>query len=187
MSEHVERTIEMVQKQVRDAERDLSEKKRMVNTLCGLIGRPPLYADAERAATESVDIRSDEFYGQPLATVVRRVLEKRKAANLGAATAPEIFEAMKAGGYDFGKTGDANSKRNLRISLTKNSAIFHRLPGNRYGMLTWYPNVKPARAVNGDTDEEDEDEGVGLDQMQKEFGDKPADAASDSKPQAAKK
>src|SRR5690242_16828271 len=87
VSDHVERTIEMVQAQISDLEQQLSEKKKIVNSLCGLAGRPPIYE--EEPSRGLTAIRSDEFYGKPLATAVREVLERRKLANLGAASVAE--------------------------------------------------------------------------------------------------
>ena len=39
MSQHVTETIAMVQEQVRQLEAELAEKRRMVNSLCGLVGK----------------------------------------------------------------------------------------------------------------------------------------------------
>ena len=33
----------------------------------------------------------------------------------------------------------------LRISLGKSSHTFHKLPNGQYGLLEWYPNVKPPK------------------------------------------
>ena len=87
MTDHVQRTISLVQAQVRDLEQQVAEKKRMVNSLCELIDQPPLFASTEPVSGGgSVAIRGDEFYGKALATVVRRILEKRSQASLGAAS-----------------------------------------------------------------------------------------------------
>jgi hypothetical protein len=114
-----------------------------------LASEPRIYAIIDERPSESPGFRSDEFYGQPLSTVVRTILEKRRAANLGAASVAEIYDAMEQGGFSFGSSNSENAKRNLRISLTKNSAIFHRLPNNRYGLLEWYPNVREAKSRAG--------------------------------------
>ena len=78
MHEHVNKTIDMVQGQIGELESQLLEKKRMVNDLCGLASRPPIYGDAELTARRAASgARPDEYYGKPLATVVRMILEKR--------------------------------------------------------------------------------------------------------------
>jgi hypothetical protein len=61
---------------------------------------------------------------------------------MGPATVKEIYDALKAGGYKFETKNDANAMRNLRISLTKNTSIFHKLPGGEFGLNEWYPKLK---------------------------------------------
>lgn len=140
----VRHTIAMAQGKLADLEGQVKATKRMVNELCGWIGQPPIYeiSDADKHTTV---IRSDEFYGQPLAKVVRSILEKRRAANLGAAAISEIYDAMVHGGYAFETEVPTNAKRNLRISLTKNSSTFHRLPNGKVGLLEWYPSARETR------------------------------------------
>lgn len=88
-------------------------------------------------------IRADEFYGQASATAMREILKKRRAAGNGPASVNEVYDTLLAGGFAFETDDVENRKRNLRISLSKNTAVFHRLPdGNRYGLCEWYPDVK---------------------------------------------
>jgi hypothetical protein len=141
---HVGRTIEMVQGQIRDLERDLAEKKRMVNSLCGLIGQTSIYANFEPALAGTV-LRSDEFYGKALTSVVRSILERRQAANLGAASTDSIYADMIRGGYQFDAKNEMTAKRSLAISLAKNSYLFHRLPNEDWGLVVWYPNIPKAK------------------------------------------
>jgi|GEM_PF-841677 len=145
MSEHVSQTIQMIHGQIRDLERDLSEKKRMVNYLCGLAGQPPLYPESSLETSGIRPIRSDEYYGQPLATAMRMVLERRQAGNLGPANVGEIYDALVAGGYKFDTKNQENAKRGLYNALTKNSTTFHKLQNGGYGLLEWYPGVKEAK------------------------------------------
>ena len=130
----VSRTIEMVQAQVLALEQQVAEKKRMVNSLCGLIGRTPVYANTEPERGIAVGIRHDEFYGKPLASAVRSILEKRNAAGLSAATLYEIFDAMKQGGFRFNAKNDGTARRSLAISLAKNTVTFHKLPNGTIGL-----------------------------------------------------
>jgi hypothetical protein len=51
----------------------------------------------------------------------------RGAANQGAATADDLYDALIAGGFDFEEKSEALSKWNLAISLGKNGA-FVRTP-----------------------------------------------------------
>jgi hypothetical protein len=96
-------------------------------------------------------VRSDEFYGQPLATAIRAVLEKRKGAGIGPAAVRDIYDTLGSGGFKFEAKDEDNAIRGLRQSLTKNSSTFHKLPNGLYGLLEWYPNAKPARP-DDDTD-----------------------------------
>jgi hypothetical protein len=146
MSEQVMGTIELLQSQIQKQEQEIAEKKRVINTLCPLAGIPAIYAEIESASTVSGAIRADEFYGQPLQSVVRSVLEKRKRANLGPATVKDIYLAMKAGGYQFSAKNDDYAMRGLYQSLTKNSGTFHKLPNGQYGLLAWYPTAKAAKS-----------------------------------------
>jgi hypothetical protein len=147
----VSRTIEMVQGQIRGLESDLSEKKRMVNSLCSLIGRPAMYANTEPVGGSAVGIRADEFYSRPLATVVRSILEKRQAIGLGAASLDELYEAMVQGGFRFEAKNDGTAKRSLSVSLAKNNTTFHRVPNGHIGLLEWYPDAK--KSSNGKKDD----------------------------------
>jgi len=95
MSEHVERTLEMVVGQIADLQRQLSEKKKIANGLCQLAGHPPMFED-EEAVTTGTALRPDEFYGRPLATVVQEVLERRRRSGLGAATVRRFLKPCLA-------------------------------------------------------------------------------------------
>jgi hypothetical protein len=137
------------------AESRIAEQKRMVNRLCELAERPPLYANIDEPNAPQIgNIRTDRFYGQPLATAIRDYLQMRKASGLGAASVREIYDTLIKGGFKFEAKDDVNAQRGLRQSLTKNSATFHKLPNGAYGLLEWYPGAKPARPDR----EDDEDE-----------------------------
>ena len=159
-AEHVSRTIEMVQSQILNLEKQLSEKKRMVNGLCALVDRPAVYADTDPSAEMAVGIRSDEFYGRPLASVVKAILQKREAARLGAASLDELYDAMIRGGFKFEAKNDGTAKRSLAISISKNAA-FHRVPNGNIGLTAWYPEAKRGNGTkaenNGQAREVDDD------------------------------
>ena len=131
-----------------------------MNTLCTVAKREKMYQLEEQAEVVPSRIRPDQFYGQPLASAVRTILEMRKQQDLGAATVKEIFEALTMGGYQFNTKNDEVAVASLRNSLSKNTVTFHKLPNGRFGMLNWYPNARPAKAAqNGgaipDTPEEE--------------------------------
>lgn len=145
---HVVGTIELLQSQIREMDREIAETKRTVNVLCKRINRTPIYHDTE--PTQTTSHRSDEFYGKPLASVVRTILERRQAAGLGAASVDTIFNAMKNGGFLFDNAkNDGTAKRGLSVSLSKNTVTFHRLPNEDIGLLEWYPNAPQKAKSNG--------------------------------------
>jgi len=131
-------------------ETELAQKKRLVNELCKEYGHSPRYPDVEQPKVASLGTLSrDQFYGRPMATVVREYLEMRGPSNRGgrgAASVNEIYDALSTGGFKFETKDEANAKRVLRIALSKNSVTFHKV-GNNYGLLEWYPNVKPTRQL----------------------------------------
>jgi hypothetical protein len=156
MREDLKPALAELAKKLSDAERTVSETKRMINTLCDISGVAHMYVDADEASRPIVtSMRTDQFYGKVMSTSAREYLEMRKAANLGPAQPREIYEALVEGGFKFDTKSELNALAGLRQTLRKNSSIFHRLPNGRYGLLVWYPNAKPAR----DDDDGDDDAG----------------------------
>ncbi len=168
----VERTIEMVQDQIRNLENDLAEKRRMVNSLCKLIGREAIYNNVEPSQVGTV-LRSDEFYGKSLTSAARTVLERRGAAGLGAASVDALYADLIRGGFQFDAKNDGTARRSLAISLAKNSYLFHRLPNGDWGLVGWYDKL-PAKSKGTWSKENKDEKGqkADLDQpYQNEFSD----------------
>jgi hypothetical protein len=137
-------TIVNLQTHIRELEQEIVDTKRMVNRLLVRKGQQAMYSEASFGADigNVFAIRSDQFYGQPLSTAIREYLKMRWAANLGAATVTEIYDALSRGGFAYDTENEDNRKRNLRISLTKNSALFHRLKnGTHFGLPDWYETI----------------------------------------------
>jgi hypothetical protein len=154
MSKTVDQVITELAAEITADEANLRKKKETVNTLCGVVGRPPAYALESATASVPTQIRSDQFYGQPLAASVRTILEMRRAQNLGAATNREIFDALTTGGYEFDTRNDDIAQKSLRNSLAKNTALFHKLPNGRFGLVSWYPNAKKTRSFPATSEDE---------------------------------
>ncbi len=154
MNSELQGAINLLQRKVADQEKALTHTKNLINDLCIEAGEPPIYTDIQRDS-EGIgrSIRSDQYYGQPLATAVRSFLEGRET--IGPATVDEIYDALIKGGFQFEGKGEDNQKRGLRISLTKNSVTFHKVPNGSYGLLSWYPNAKLAK-VEARSDESSE-------------------------------
>ena len=145
MSDDFSPTIATLQEHLRQQEEEARSTKRLINQLCQRSGKPLVYTDVDSEAAISGTIRRDEFYGVPLASAIKKFLEKRR--NVGPATVNEIYSALVAGGFKFEAKNDANAKRALYISLAKNSYAFHKLPGKSdeeavFGLLEWYPDAK---------------------------------------------
>jgi hypothetical protein len=151
-TDDLQTAIDVLKMRIRSKEEDINRLKRTVNEMCADAGQDVPYADIGNSdAGNNASIRSDQFYGQTISSAAKTYLEMRRSQ--GAASVNDIFAALKNGGFKFETKDDGNAKNGLRISLRKNSSIFHRLPGGAYGLLAWYPNAKPPK----DDDEAGED------------------------------
>lgn len=83
-----------------------------------------------------------------------------RAAGDGPASPREIFDVLKAGGFQFETKNDDVALVSLRATLRKNNRVFHRLPTGTYGLLTWYPNAKPPKESTKVEVEESDEESV---------------------------
>ena len=144
--DHFDETIAVAQEKLRGLELQVVETKRIINALCELAGRTPMYSSVTADETPALTaIKDDTFYGLPLATAITLYFKMRKLAGDGPASVAEIYIALKRGGYVFDAKNDDYAKRGLRNSLGKNTQTFHRLPSGAYGLREWYPAVKNAR------------------------------------------
>lgn len=170
MSDHLLKTIEIFEKKLADQLAVVRSSKQLINQLCIEAGLPSRYADAttNEKSGPNLIIKSDQFYGQPQASCIREILEMRRALEQGPATINEIYESLVEGGFLFDTKNDDNAKRGLRISITKNSALFHKLPNGKIGMLEWYPNAKnkPKKGAVVDNDTQEDAEADGEDESE---------------------
>jgi len=154
MSENIKNTIEDLQVELQKHEEEVVSTKRLINQLCAHAKMPSMYPDSElEVNTVAVNVQRNSFFGRPLTTCVRDYLEMRKRAKLGAASLNDIFDALKAGGYDLqtvSAKGELDQKRGVAISLGKNSVTFIRLPTDDWGLLEWYPNVRERKKKAGE-------------------------------------
>jgi hypothetical protein len=147
MSPHIEQSILELQEHLAGLEDQARDTKKAVNALCRVAGKPAIYTDLDaEGRIVSAQIRGDEYYGKPLATVVREILEKRHRLGIGPASVDELYDDMLEGGYQFDGKNPHNAKRSLRISLAKNTSTFHRLPNRKIGLREWYPGLKEAKS-----------------------------------------
>jgi len=144
---HIDKTIEELKQKVQDKQKELIEAQTMVNSLCKMAGKPPIYIIEEESKIATGELQGDEYYGRPLATVITTILEGRKIQGFGPATIKEIYEQMTAGGYQFDAKNDNNAMRGIRISMSKN-VKFHKLPNGKWGLKEWYPNIKDGKGTS---------------------------------------
>lgn len=143
MSEHLQKAIAELETKLEDQLKAVAKTKSGINQLAELAGLPVPYPETEERASGGT-IRPDQFYGKPLHTAMRAYLDMRGPTR-GPATVNEIFDALKLGGFQFDTKSDDNAKRIIRITLTRNTLVFHKLPNGSYGLLAWYPNVKASK------------------------------------------
>jgi hypothetical protein len=139
--------IAMLERGMEEAEEKLRSLRAAVNTICVQAGRPPRYTVDQLAAASGnriTQIKDDTFYGKKQTTAMREYLEMRKAQNQGPATPREIYESLKAGGYQFGASEEA-SLVGMRALLRTQPDVFHKLPQGTYGLISWYPDAKRQR------------------------------------------
>lgn len=163
MSEHIEKTIATLQEKIKTHELEINKVKSAINQLLEVDGKPPMYTDADMQASgnSSLNITPDEFFGAPLATSVKRILELRRSQRQGPATNEELYSALLTGGYVFDQQNEGIAKRNMAIALSKNPA-FVRLPNGTWGVRAFYDKI-PKRQKEKDAGEADAGEETGGD------------------------
>jgi hypothetical protein len=147
-----ETTITDLQAHIRDLELELADAKKFVNRLLARHGQPPIYADVGIAdGASATSLQPDTFYNKPLMTAMKDFLKMRRATNQGPADIHTMYKALVNGGFKFETDNEENRKKNLKVSLTKNASVFHRLPGaiNTYGLTEWY-GIPPKDQVEPD-------------------------------------
>lgn len=159
MDESTKATIEKFQAKLAVLDGQARKIKMAINGLCELEDEPLMYPDADgntaEAAVRPLTIRPDQFFGRPLATVVREILTPRGQNQQGAIPLDELYALMTQGGFALEGKDDVAKKRTLAITIGKNPA-FARIPSTGdVGLADWYPTVKKERkpAASGDAPE----------------------------------
>ncbi len=140
-----ENAIEAIKKEVEMKLRELEGLYIAANQLCKLDNMPPLYVVGEhnKETPQNRNLKGDEYYGKPLATVITEVLQKRKDSAMGPATLEEVISRMKDGGYVFDAKDPLLA---VSISMGKNRK-FTKLPNEKWGLTEWYPNVREKKVA----------------------------------------
>ena len=167
MSDPLLSAIEELQAKItlkeQEKELEILPLKLAVNQLCKVMDKELLY-DLDGGGVSSSPVtkapwKVDHFFNRPLATCVLEILTWQKESGLdGPASVDQIYDHMIKGGFKFEGTGDAdNQKRALKISLTKNTAMFVKIGDSVFGLRTWYKMRAPRKnGKSGDATAEDQ-------------------------------
>ena len=137
---HIEKTIEELENQIQQKQKELKELQNTVNNLYRLLNpdAPPRYEIKEQGAEmPATGLSGDEYFRRPTARVITYILQDRKTKNMGPATVDEIQQKMLEGGYVFDVK---EPKKAIGTALGKNPK-FTRV-GDKWGLSEWYPTAK---------------------------------------------
>lgn len=137
--------IKPLMEQIKPVLDQIDFKKKLINQLCEAGGGQPMYPDvgADKGPAANLGpVRPDQYFGRPLATVVREILERRKNIGLGAIPLNELYDALKIGGYEFDNRDAIIAKRNVAITLSKNSTFMKVPSTGSWGLSDWYPGAR---------------------------------------------
>jgi hypothetical protein len=160
MSDPKQAVIDELTAHLDELSREAADTKRTINSLLRRMGQQDRFPDVEPEGYGNAALKPDQFFGKPLSTAVREVLELR-----GQALPPaDILTALEKGGFNFDDTGWKKNDRlrSLSITLSKNSQTFVKLPSGTFGLRSAYPGlaappVKKAKNDNGGGEAEGDD------------------------------
>jgi len=137
----IRQAIQELQSKLERQQRETTETKKAINTLCSTIDEPPMFDDlAEPEQGRSV-IRADQYFRKSITVAAQEFLKQKGSA----ATLTEIIDALKNGGCDVG----AVPLRNVKISLAKNSRIFAQVNDETFGLWEFYGGPPRGKKVEG--------------------------------------
>jgi hypothetical protein len=156
--------IDDLKRQITAKEHELIPLKTMVNHLCKQAGVDEEYSLDPGAGIgapgsgRTLKFRTDEFFNKGLAPSVVAIMEARDKLGMERpVSVDDIFSSLVSGGFRFeGSTGtEENSKRALKIALTKNTLYFVKI-GDNFSLKKWYGMRAPRkpRQDGGETEEE---------------------------------
>lgn len=148
--EHIDLTISDFQQRLTKAMGEVIRYKKTINDLCEIAGKPPIYPESEleEAGAAPLQFASDAFYGKPLASSIKMILEQRKARNNGPASIKELVDELQRGGYQF--QGKEENRRIIVGDALRKNSDFHRLPNGLHGLTAWYERIKKSVAPDDD-------------------------------------
>ena len=160
MKEVLTPAVDALLEQLREQTTAVADTKKMINQLRARMGEEPMFDDITAESVDAGPSRPDLYYGKPLATAAQMFLQRKKRA----CPIEEIFEGLKAGGFEFPETWKKSDwLRLFAVQIGKNSKTFHRLPNGTLGLLAWYPAVnakKGAAKMTSTSTAEQVEEGI---------------------------
>jgi hypothetical protein len=146
MENALQQVLAEVQAKILSHLEEIVKLKKTANNLADMAGETPIYTDVDIDQETGTGVgpnRSDAYYGKKLATACREYLEFRRKA----VPVEEILSGLIQGGFDFEalEWSPSTRLRALAMSMAKNTAMFHRLPNNTWGLLAWYPTATERR------------------------------------------
>jgi hypothetical protein len=154
MSADLKKAIESLTTELQTILQKEASLKRTINELSVLVGDPPPYSNIDSSIiTGIIRVQPDQFFGKALTTAMKEYLRMRGRA----ATAEEIYTALKEGGFEF--TGDEKFWfRGVAVSLGKNRRDFVFVKSSSaYGLWEFYPE-KAKEREKAQTEEPEEKE-----------------------------
>ena len=149
--------LEKIHQKIVSLKTEIKKNQMGANAIAALEGIPEPYPNiGEDDGVVVTTFGKDDFYGQPMATCVRRILEARKVTKAGPATVNDIHAALIDGGYAFDTKDDLTARNSLRVGLTKNPQ-FHKLPSGLWGLLAWYPKARTKTVTSGKNEQDEAD------------------------------
>ena len=135
---HIEQAIEELENQIQQKQKEIEGLQIAVNNLCKLLdanAAPRYEIKGQSTQMPSAQLKGDEYFRRPTATVITYILQDRKARKMGPAIINEIYEKMIEGGYIF-RVKEPNKA--IGTAMGKNQK-FTRLDNDKWGLTEWYP------------------------------------------------
>ncbi len=149
MENELSKAIEVLKLELKKLSEKSADIKKTINHLYLLSGEAVFYTDVDVPDDSgSGAIRPDQFFGKSFVAAAKEFLRMKKRA----ATAEEIYSALKKGGYEFGKNVPM---RGVAISLSKNRTDFvYVKSSNAYGLWEFYPGMKREKSGSKNIEKE---------------------------------
>jgi len=129
LDDAAKRTVEGLERKMLPLKAELRKWKQAINLIYEANDESPPYLDeGDAPANPKKKYSRGEFHGQPLATVVKRIITE-----IGPQNEHELYDAMIDGGFGFDEPNAERAKNNLKISLGKNIA-FTKMPNGFYNL-----------------------------------------------------